>query len=217
MKNRAVSFIKNSIISNLRFRRITLSVAAACATLCVSAVAFAAISSGAFTTASSVQVTTTTLTINKPTVSTGDLMLATIAIHGGSAANINTVPTGWTQIARTDNDASITLVSYWKVAGGSEPSSYEWIVDGQTTAKGGITKYSGVDGTTPVDASAGNAGLGLTATTSAITTTAANDEVIAVFAVDEGKTNTAGAYFSTSTGMTKKFDVSNTPYGPSLS
>jgi VCBS repeat-containing protein len=41
--------------------------------------------------------------------------------------------------------------------------------------------------------------------------------VIAVFAVDEGKTNTAGSYFSTATGMTEKFDVSNTPFGPSIS
>src|SRR5713226_8159721 len=77
--------------------------------LLFSSLAFAAISSGDFKTASSVQVTTTSLTISKPTVSTGDLMLATIAIHGGSSAIISTVPTGWTQIAKTDNDANITL------------------------------------------------------------------------------------------------------------
>jgi hypothetical protein len=205
------------VASFARSHRRLVSLIIGVGTLSVAAVALAAISSGAFTTASSVQVTTITLTINKPTVSTGDLMLATIAIHGGSAANISTVPTGWTQIARTDNDASLALVTYWKIDSGSEPSSYQWIVDGQTTAKGGITVYSGVNGATPVDASAGNTGLGITATTSAITTTEANDELVAVFALDEGKTNTAGSYFSTSTGMTKKFDVSNTPFGPSIS
>jgi len=203
-------------MSSVRSHRRLVSLVIGVSTLCVSAVAFAAISSGAFTTASSVQVTTTTLTINKPTVSTDDLMLATIAIHGGSSANISTVPTGWTQIARTDNDASLTLVSYWKIVGGSEPSSYQWIIDGQTTAKGGITAYSGVDGTSPIDASGGNSGLGTTATTSAITTSACNEEVVAIFAVDEGKTNNAGAYFSTPTGMTEKFDVSSTPFGPSM-
>jgi Concanavalin A-like lectin/glucanases superfamily len=187
-------------------------------TLCVSAVAFAAISSGAFTTASSVQVTTTTLTINKPTTSTGDLMLATIAIHGGSSANISAVPTGWTQIARTDNDAALRLVSYWKIDSASEPSSYQWVIDGQTTAKGGITAYSGVDSSNPIDVPAqGNTGLSSSATTSAITTTSASDTVVAVFAVDEGKSSNSGSYFSPASGMSEKFDVSNTPFGPSIS
>src|ERR1700674_3791476 len=95
------------VASFARSHRRLVSLIIGVGTLSVAAVALAAISSGAFTTASSVQVTTITLTINKPTVSTGDLMLATIAIHGGSAANISTVPTGWTQIARTDNDASL--------------------------------------------------------------------------------------------------------------
>src|SRR6266481_3795732 len=130
MKNRAVSFFRNESLSSFaRSHRLLVSTAIAGGVLCISAVAFAAISSGAFTTASSVQVTTTTLTINKPATSVGDLMLATIAIHGGSSANISTVPTGWTQIARTDNDAALTVVTYWKIDSGSEPSSYEWIID----------------------------------------------------------------------------------------
>jgi len=218
MNNRAVSFLINgSLMSFIRSHRRLVSIIIGSGVLCAGTLAFAAISSGAFTTKSSVQVTTTTLTLDKPSTATSDVMLATIAIHGGSSANISTVPTGWTLIARTDNDAALSVVTYWKKDSGSEPSSYEWIVDGQTTAEGGITAYSGVSGTVPVDASAGNTGLGLTATTSAITTTAANDEVVAVYAVDEGKTTTAGSYFSTSTGMTQMFDVSNTPFGPSLS
>jgi hypothetical protein len=50
MKNRTLSIIKTSVISNLRFRRTALSVVAACATLCVSAVAVAAIVVGASAT-----------------------------------------------------------------------------------------------------------------------------------------------------------------------
>ena len=209
--------MNTSLLSIVRSHRFLFALIIAASVLCISAFAFAAIVSGGFQTASSVQVTTTTLTINKPATSAGDFMIATIAIYGGSSATISSVPAGWTQIARTDNDATLSVVSYWKIDTGSEPSSYEWVIDGQTTAEGGIVKYSGVDATSPIDASAGNTGLGVTATTSAITTTAGNDEVIAVFAVDEGKTNTAGSYFATSTGMMEKFDVSNTPYGPSLS
>jgi len=193
--------------------------ALAVGTLCMGTAVLAAITpESVFKTAASNQVASTTLSIEKPSsVSTGKLMIATIAIHGGSAATISAVPSGWTQIGRTDNDANISLVTYWKVAGASEPSTYDWAVDGQTTAEGGITVYSGVDTSSPIDTYSGNTGLDVTATTSPITTTANSEELVTAFAVDEGKTTVAGSYFATSTGMTKKFDVSNTPFGPSLS
>ena len=184
----------------------------------ITAVAFASIGVfTTFTTASSVQVHATTLTISKPTTTPGDLMIAAIAIHGGSAAT-TTAPSGWTLIKRTDNDANLALISYYKIAGASEAVSDQWVVEGQTTAEGGITKYSGVEITNPIDVSGGNFGLGLTATTPGVTTTAGNEEVIAIFAVDEGKTTTpSGAYFSSATGMNEKYEVSNTPFGPTLS
>ncbi len=184
--------------------------------LCISAVAFATIISGDYETAHSTQVTTTQIAIAKPTVVVGDLMLASIAVHGGSAAVISTVPSGWAQIERTNNDVNIALVSYWKIAGASEPSTYTWVIDGQTTAEGGITAYGGVIGAAPIDVAAGNIGLGTTATTSEITITAANEQIVAIFAVDEGKSNHAGTYFTTSSGMTEKFDTANTPYGPAM-
>jgi hypothetical protein len=100
------------------------------------------------------------------------VLLATIAIHGGTSANVSGVPSGWHLIASTNNDASLKLLSYWKADSGSEPSSYQWVVDGQTTGEGAIVAYSGVDSNNPIDASAGNTGLSATATTSAITTIA---------------------------------------------
>jgi hypothetical protein len=195
MKNRAVSFFTSG------------SLVIGSAVLFLGAAAFAAIVSGTSTTNISAHVTYTQLTINKPTVSVGDVMVASIAVLDGSIGNV-TAPTGWTQIARTDNDVNVTLISYWKVASASEPSTYTWTIDEQTKAVGGITPYTGVDTTNPINTVAGNTGFGTTATTSAITASAPNEEVIALFATDVSKT------FSAPTGMTEKYDLSHTAAGP---
>src|SRR5215470_15599948 len=143
--------MKKHLIEFVRPYRRTIVNLLGIASLCMATAAFAAIvPESVFKTAASNQVASTTLSIEKPSsVSTDKLMLATIAIHGGSSATISAAPSGWTQIARTDNDANISLVTYWKLAGGSEPSTYDWAVDGQTTEEGGITVYSGVDTSSP--------------------------------------------------------------------
>ncbi|MBP9757467.1 MAG: hypothetical protein KBD06_02615 [Candidatus Pacebacteria bacterium] len=178
--------------------------------------AIADIVSGLATTGTSSNVTITNLPINKPSdVAVGDLMIASIAIHDGSAVSV-TAPTGWTQILRTDNDTNIGIVSYWKAAGVSEPSSYTWVLSPQTRAQGGITRYSGVDISNPIDAAAGNFNRSKIATTSSITTTADNDEIVTVYALHVGSNNFAGDFFSTPTGMTEKYDSSKTTAGPTI-
>jgi len=72
----------------------------------------------------------------------------------GSAAGITTTPSGWTQIARTDNDVNVSLVTHWKIAGASEPSNYSWTVNTQTRAVGGISKSDLVGLATYISASA---------------------------------------------------------------
>ena len=110
-------------------------------------------------------------------VAAGDLLLANISVNGGNSANI-TAPSGWTQILRTDNDTSISIVSYYRIASASEPSNYTWTIDHQTTAKGEISRYTGVDTTNPIDASAGNIGFGTVATTTPLTTSANNEQIV---------------------------------------
>jgi hypothetical protein len=107
--------------------------------------------------------------VDRPaSVAAGNLLLANIAINGGSPANV-TAPSGWTQVLRNDNDTNVSLISYYKVAGASEPSNYTWTIDTQTRAEGGITQYSGVDTSNPIDVAMGNLGRGKVATTSLIT------------------------------------------------
>jgi hypothetical protein len=192
----------------------TLTILLALTILSVSAVALADIISGSSSTGGSLNVTITKLTLHKPaSVVQGDLMLASIAVNGGSPANI-TAPSGWTLILRTDNDTDVSVISYWKVATASEPASYTWSADSETRLEGGITQYRGVNTSNPIDASAGIAGRGTVATTAPLTTTGPNEETVAVFAFDAGSNN--GGYFSTPTGMTEKYDVTNAPLGPSI-
>lgn len=186
-------------------------------TLSVAAVAVAAIVSGNSTTGASSHVTYTQLTLPVPTESTGDVMVASIAIKGGTATVMVTVPSGWTQIARTDNDTNVTLISYYKVAGTSEPSNYTWTIQDQTRAEGGITDYSGVDASNPIDTFAGNIGRGRIATTSPITTTKSQDQIIALFSTDVGTTSASGYFLApTTTSMSQKYNVSNAALGPSI-
>lgn len=201
-------------IKALSLNRIGLVIGVVVFLLCTS-VAVADIVSSTFTTNASNDVTITQLTLNKPTsVAEGDFLLANVAVNGGNAAVI-TEPSGWTQILRTDNGSDISIISYYKIVGASEPSSYTWSVDHQTTAEGGITRYTGVNTTNPINATSSNTGFGTVATTSSLVTNSEYTEIVTLFAADIGKSANAGAYFTTPTGMTEKYDISNVPFGPS--
>lgn len=176
-------------------------------------VALANITVGAATTHTSQQVTITNINVPTPTVSAGDLMLANITVNGGTSALV-TPPTGWTLIQRTDNDVNVSMLTYWKVAGASEPSSFTWTVNNQTTGEGAITPFTGVDASNPIDVVADSTGFGTVATTASITTTGANDVVVSFFGTDLGK-NANVTYFSQPTGSTQSYNVTNAPYGPS--
>ncbi|OGG73871.1 hypothetical protein A3A40_02570 [Candidatus Kaiserbacteria bacterium RIFCSPLOWO2_01_FULL_54_20] len=176
---------------------------AAIGALCITSIALADIVSGSFTTNTSTNISITNLTLSKPaSVVAGDFMLANVTLKGGSAENV-TAPAGWTQIRRTDNGTNVSIVSYWKVAGDSEPAAYTWTITPQTRAVGGITRYTGVDATNPIDTSSGNTGRSNVATAPSITTASSNEELVTLFAAD------ARVQFSAPTGMVEKYDTSN--------
>jgi len=180
----------------------------------VASVALADIITGGSTTAHSANVMYSQLTLAHPTVAVGDLMLAALAINGGSSELV-TPPSGWTQIARTDNATNVALATYSKIAGASEPGTYTWVFNNQTSAEGGITVYNGVSASA-LETSSSATGFGKTATASSVTTSDPNSKVIALYATNIGSFLNAGNYFSTPTGMTEQYDTSNTPSGPSI-
>jgi hypothetical protein len=132
-------------------RYLAVSVVAV-STLFIASVAAAAISFVSYSSNNSNDVTYTLVTVSPPaSTAANNLLLATIAINGGGQANV-TAPSGWTQILRTDNDTNVSIISYYKIASDSEPSSYTWTIDHQTTAKGVISQYSDIDPSNPTRA-----------------------------------------------------------------
>ena len=178
-------------------------------------IVIADISSGTSSVGSSSNVTITQLVVNKPAVTaTGDFMLAGITVNGGSPASV-TAPTGWNLILRTDNDTNVSVLSYYKFASVSEPSSYTWTINSQTRAAGGITLYDNVDSMNPIDVKAGDSGYSTSATAPSITTTKGYAKIVTLFSYNAGTTNVD--HFATPAGMTEEYETTNTPFGPSMS
>jgi hypothetical protein len=120
----------------------------------------------------------TTLTINKPAgVVQNDMMIASIAV-GPNTATV-TPPSGWALVRRTDNaTASNSLAVYTKLAGASEPASYDWTLSsGHTGAAGGIMAFSGADPTIEADSGV-NTPAGTASTTNPVTTAFSNTMII---------------------------------------
>jgi len=131
------------------------------------------------------------LTITKPAgTASGDVMLATISARP-SAMTINP-PAGWALYKRTEQPnggvstapGGMTLLTYYKAAGGAEPANYTWTLANPQNDGGGvvgtITRVSGVDTANPidvyVDALTGN---GLVHSAPSVTTTVPNTLLVA--------------------------------------
>lgn len=97
----------------------------------------------------------TTVTINKPTnLNAGDALIAHVG--GAAVSGTWTPPVGWTTVTNNLNSGGAnfpTTGMFWKVAGGSEPSSYSFTFSVATNVAGEIMRVTGADTTTPVDSS----------------------------------------------------------------
>jgi hypothetical protein len=145
-------------------------------------------------------------TIDKPDgTAAGDLLVAGIALEKGEDAQINP-PNGWTLIRRTDNGTDAGLATYYKIAGASEPASYEFGLTGQKWAAG-ITRITGADIANPIQASSGGIGGVANVTAPSLTTTKVNALVLAFF------TNKKGTTYTPPFGTTEIYDAPNTEGG----
>ena len=143
----------------------------------------------------------TSLTITAPSnLTAGDVLLAQVTARANlvTAGNVTsiTAPSGWTQVSGATYDGNHTIFqfAYTCVVGSSgcptSSSSWTWSWPCTNSAcaggsaadgSGGIFQFSGVNTTTPVDVAASNEGAGTPATALAVTTTLANDEIVAFF------------------------------------
>jgi MSHA biogenesis protein MshQ len=154
----------------------------------------------------------TSVVLNVPdAVAAGDVLLAQVAIHYDKTPTI-TAPSGWTFIRQDTGGSAGSSVSdalYYRVATGTEPSSYTWTLSQVETSAGGIASYTGVNIDNPVDISGASVGAsGTTLTAPSVTTTNANDMLLALFG--DGKPNTT---VTNPTGMTQEWDQFNAAAG----
>jgi hypothetical protein len=140
----------------------------------------------------------TWIKITKPAgAASGDVMVAGLFVRD---APLLTPPAGWT-LVRQDGSA----YSYVHVAGGSEPSSYQWTFPANHTAAGGIVAYTGVDTVTPIQASTGQEnGKSVNLTAPSATTTKPGTMVIGFFGVMKQTSVTRPG------GMKERVDVAST-------
>ncbi|MFN2488245.1 MAG: Ig-like domain-containing protein [Actinomycetota bacterium] len=165
-------------------------------------IAFRAASSGANTVA-------TTLVIPTPSgVVPGDVLIASVDIAGTPTT---TAPAGWTLIRTDTRGTRLRKLSYFHVAGASEPSSYRWTFNAARAAGGGIAAYSGVDTSDPIDASGGKANAASTSITApSITTTVPDALLVGLFGMRGKRTVTPP------TVMSERWDVASTTGTPKV-
>ena len=94
-----------------------------------------------------------TLTLGRPLATRpGDVMVASIV----SSQDVGkfSAPAGWTVVRDDSIRGRLRQTIYLKRAGPEEPASYAWALPSRQQIAGGVTAYSGVDPTRPVEAHA---------------------------------------------------------------
>ena len=124
----------------------------------------------------------TSFEMTKPTgVASGDLMIAIIAKDDDDA--ITGVPEGWNDLQLTAAGTAARFNAYYKVAGGSEPSSYTWTGDSERYF-GVILRLVGIR-TPEIDISAIVEGNDLTPIAPSVDTVWPNALIIQAFGADD--------------------------------
>ena len=154
----------------------------------------------------STETATTTVSLPAPTGRTaGDVLVASFTADKNPAA---TVPAGWTAITNGLSIGSGARVfAYYRVVGSSDPGTYTWTLSTAVKWGGGITAYTGVNTTTPLDstvATAVNATFSATSIAVPGVTTASNGALLIGGLGFDSSTPAATA----PTGWTERFETS---------
>lgn len=156
-----------------------------------------------------------TITLGVPTgVVANDFMLAMMTIRGGTGTTI-TAPLGWTLVptnGRVNSGTVLAQAVYYRVAGASEPASYNWTITSDRFAAA-ILAYRGVNTVTPINVSAGQANAAsLSATASSVTTTVGNTRLVSIFGRPNG--NNTWDIAPNPASMTQQFASFGSGAGP---
>lgn len=164
---------------------------------------------------------TSAVTILKPTgVVANDVMIA--AIHSGwCGANSITPPAGWTLINSTSNtgpgcgssSTQILLATYYRVATASEPSAYVFTGSATQYLVGGIVAYTGVNPSSPINATSSFGAQEACANivANSVTTTVACTRLVSVFVCS---VNSSATNIIPQVSLTERLDVGTTGNHP---
>ena len=140
----------------------------------------------------------TAVVLTVPTsVTDGDLMIAHVVATGGTSTTI-TPPTGatWNLINSTDSTTDVKSAIYYRVASSETAgtTTYSWGLSASLFSVGAVVAYSGVDTSSPIDISGGQANISSASVTApAVITTVTDTMVVAFFTVAVNAAYTAPA------------------------
>lgn len=141
------------------------------------------------------------------TANDGDFLLVNICSTSLSAESF-TAPSGWT-LLRTTRGGGVTppnLHTYYKFAGGSEPSSYTWTGGESVAHVATIIRLIAVDTVTPVNVEDSATGSSTDPVSPSITTTAANCFMLSVCS----QANTLTQTYTPPAGYVERADQTGT-------
>jgi len=128
---------------------------------------------------------TNDLTLSPPAgTSAGDLLVAAVATDGDTSGSL--APPGgqgWTQVDLNHYISEVTLGAWWKLAGASEPS-HQFTWSGAEQAYAWVMRFTGHDGTDPIDVLSSNGTAGTSPTSPAVTTSVDNALILRLGAFD---------------------------------
>ena len=149
----------------------------------------------------------TSLVLIRPTltVTAGDVLLATVATVGATV----TAPAGWTLVASTSN-SGVHSTMFWRLATGSDPTSWSFTLSASQKAAGQIVAYSGVHQTFPIDVTAAATVSATSHAAPLVTTSEANRLIITVASV------AAATSFTPAVSTTERVDKAATIGAPTV-
>ncbi len=145
----------------------------------------------------------TSITVNKPAGTTsGDLLIGVVATDG--TAGTFPPPASWTLINSGTNGTAVTVGTWYKIAGGSEPASYTWSWTNPQAVYAFIVRITGHDSSNPINvwgvATGSSTGTSITVTSPDVTTSVADTLVLRIFGADRAMN--FGSYPAGHTGIT---------------
>src|SRR5579872_5621297 len=128
--------------------------------------------------------------ITPATIIDGDFLIVALSVAGGAGTTV-TLPSGWTQLLRSDVSTTISLVVATRFASG-EPATEVFTFGATGTHSGVLAAYTGVDQFFPTDATAtAQNASGTSQASPSITVTAQAGIVVLAFAAANNPTFTA--------------------------